>query len=168
MIFVCTEFPQLRILRADGEYAQFVGGKLELDEGDPGFAEVKAEAERNPHIAIVVNATTCTLCGETFAGKVAKANLAKHVKEIHPLVWKAEQELEFATSQSKALKHTEGYPCDVCQPVQVFGTKEDLAEHVKALHTQPPAMDAEGNEVGDGGPRRRPGERGVPAAAPKA
>jgi hypothetical protein len=166
MIFVCTEFPQLRILRADGDYAVFQGGKLELDEGDPGYEEVKAEAERNPFITILVNSTTCRLCGEVFTGKVAKPNLAKHVKEVHPLVWKAEQELDFAESQSKALKHTEGYPCDVCQPVQVFGTPSDLAEHVTLLHTQPPEMDADGNET-EGMGRRRPGERGVPAAKAK-
>lgn len=169
MVFVCVEYPQLRILLPDLTYAQFVGGKLELDPEDNGYETVLAQAEANPFISIHVNETTCDLCGEVQTGKLAKANLAKHIKDNHPNVWVAEQELAHARSMSKQLKHAEGYPCDVCAPVQTFGTKADLAEHVGLLHAQPPAMDSEGNEIAgsdDGG--RRPGERAIPAATPTA
>lgn len=161
MIFVNSTYPQLRILLESGEYAQFIGGKLELDEGDPGFAEVLAEAQRNPSIAIVVNSTTCELCGEVFEGKAAKAQFTNHMKSIHPAVYDAEQELAHARSMEKQVKDRAGYACDVCQPVQTFGTELDLAEHVKLLHTAPPEMDDEGNEKADS---RRPGEVAVPAA----
>lgn len=166
MIFVCTEYPYLRILRQDGEYAQFLGGKLELDEDEPGYAEVLAEAQRNPAVSIHVNSTTCDLCGEVFEGKNAKSNFAKHVRAIHPDVFDAEQALLHARSVEQEVKSRAGFACDVCQPVQTFGSEADLAAHVTLLHTQPPAMDAEGNEIGGGrDDERRPGEVDpVPAA----
>lgn len=164
MIFVSTQYPFLRILLEDGTYAQFLAGKLELDEGDNGFAEVKAEAERNPSVSILVNSTTCSLCGEVFTGKVAKLQFGAHMKKVHPDVYDAEKALEYARSQDKTLKERAGFACDVCAPIQTFGTEADLAEHANLLHTAPPAMDDEGNETGD---KRRPGETAIPAAAPR-
>jgi hypothetical protein len=164
MIFINTVNPYLRVLIQQGEhageYAQFLGGKLELDEGDPGFADVKAEAGRNPNVVVLVNETTCGLCGEVFTGKAAKAQLGTHVKANHPLVWDAQKALEAATTASRTIKERAGYPCDVCSPVQTFGDEAGLAQHARDFHTQPPEMDDEGNETGT----RRPGETAIPVA----
>ena len=151
--------PYLRILLPDGDYAQFQGGRLEVDEEEtPFYDEIMAEATRNPSIAILVNETTCRFCGEVFTGKHAADNLADHQKEIHFDLWVAQQQVEAATVIQREVKARAGYACDVCSPVQTFGSADDLAEHVTLLHTRPPELDDEGNTVGgdDGG--RRPGE----------
>ena len=148
-----------------GGFAEFVGGRLDLDDDDPNFEVVKAEAERNPLVTILVNETTCPYDGEVFSGKAAAAQLAAHTQRQHPEVWAAKKDLEHAEMKARALKITDGFPCDVCQPVQVFGTKDDLAQHIADLHTQPPALDDEGNTIGGSeGETRRPGERAIPAA----
>lgn len=153
--FVNTVNPYLRVLLPDGNYAQFQGGLLELDEGDEGYVAVMAEAQTNPSISIMINATTCAYCGEVFTGKAAAAQLGRHKKDVHFDLWKSEKELEAATVIDVEVKKRAGFSCDVCAPVQTFGSAEDLAGHVSLLHTAAPALDDEGNEVGSG----RPGER---------
>lgn len=167
MIFVSTTTPFLRILIHEGEkageYVQFLAGKLELDEDEPGFPEVHAEALRNPGISILVNSTTCELCGEVFTGRAAKAQFGSHIKRIHPDVWDAEQALAHAKSIDRTVKQRAGFACDVCSPVQTFGEADDLAAHVRDLHTAAPELDDDGNDVAGG---RRPGEAAIPAAQP--
>jgi hypothetical protein len=167
-VFVNTVTPQLRIyIPATGDYVQFSGGRLEIDEGEPGYEEAMANALVNPSTSIIVNSTTCQYCGEVFNGKAAAAQLGKHKKDAHFNLWQAEKEIEHATVIQKEVKARAGYACDVCQPTQTFGTADDLAEHAKLLHTAPPELDAEGNER-DGERGRRPGEvGGIPAATPK-
>lgn len=165
--------PQLRILLPDGDYAQFVGGKLEIEEpdddgagGTPFYQHILDEAVRNPSIAIIVSSGTCPFCGADFKGKTAKDRLEEHTKEIHFDLWVKQQELAAATIIQTEVKARAGFVCDVCSPVQTFGSASDLADHANTLHTAPPPMDAEGNTIGgeDGG-GRRPGEVDPPAAA---
>ena len=162
--FINTSTPYLRILLPDGDYAQFQGGKLEIDEDDPGYATVMAEAQSNPSISIMVSATTCEYCGEVFKGRPAKAQLAKHKKDVHFDLWRAEKEIEQATVIDIEVKKRAGFACDVCAPVQTFGSAADLSEHTRLLHTQPPELNDAGEEVGSGS-GRRPGEVEPPAAA---
>lgn len=171
MIFICTQFPQLRVYNpATGDYAVFLAGKIELDEGDDNFAVVLAEATRNAAISIMVNETTCAFCGEVFTGKNARLALGSHKKNIHFDIWQKEKEVEAAKVIQREVKTREGFACEVCSPVQVFGTEADLSAHTTLLHTKPPEMDDLGNEIGGGDPdqRRRPGEVDpIPAAAPR-
>lgn len=166
-----TQTPFLRIFdEASGEYVQFRAGKLEIEEDEVGYEAVMAEATRNPSISIIVNETTCQYCGQVFRGKAAKAQLGGHKKDIHFDLWQAEKEIEQATVIAREVKARAGYSCDVCAPVQTFGSEADLAQHARDLHTAPPELDADGNEVaaassGGGGSRRRPGEREVSAPA---
>lgn len=151
MLFVNTTHPFLRIYNpATGGYAAFQGGRLELDEDHPDFGVVTAEAERNPFITILVNATTCPDCGEVFAGKAAPAQLGQHRKQIHFDKWIADKEVEQASFIQKEIKSRAGYACDVCSPIQTFGAEDDLASHVKFLHASAPKLDDEGNDVGGG------------------
>lgn len=164
---VNSTHPQLRILLPDGSYAQFLGGKLDIDEDDtPFYDAIMAEAVRNPSIAIIVSEGTCRFCGETFTGKNAQDQLDAHQKDIHFDLWVKQQEIEAATVIQKEVKARAGFPCDVCAPVQTFGNADDLAAHVQLLHTAPPALDDEGNTVGgEDGEGRRPGEVEPPRAA---
>lgn len=164
LTLVNTVTPFLKIFIPDtGEYRSFQAGQLEIAEDDPDFEVVKAEALRNPSISIQVNSTTCRYCGEVFTGKAGAAQLGKHKKAIHFDVWQAEQFIEQEATNAKELKARAGFACDVCSPVQTFGTAADLADHVNLLHTAPPEMDDEGNERGG-----RPGEREIPAATASA
>lgn len=168
-LLVNSTNPYLRILLPDGDYAQFVGGQLTIDEDDtPFYDHILAEAVRNPSIAIMVSAATCRFCGADFTGKTAAKQLEEHQKEIHFDLWVKAQEVEAASVIQREIKARAGFVCDVCQPVQTFGSEDDLAVHVAALHTQPPELDDEGNTVGgDDGGGRRPGEVD-PAPAPAA
>lgn len=168
MILVCNETPFLRILLDDGSYAQFAGGKLEIDKGDPGYDTVMKVATATPSIAILVNESTCQYCGEVFEGKNAKAQLGTHKKANHFNLWEAEKEIEHATQMTREVKARAGFACDVCAPVQTFGAADDLARHVRDLHAAAPDLDAEGNTKG-GDDGLRPGEKPVdkpPAARP--
>jgi len=164
--FINTVTPYLRILMSDGSYIQFHGGSLDVAEDDEFYDEVLAEAQRNPSISIMVNATTCRYCGESFSGDKAKAKFESHFKDVHFDLWQKQTELDAAVMIQKEVKARAGYACDVCAPVQTFGSEGDLAEHVTMLHTQPPQMDDDGNTLGgeDGG-GRRPGEVDPPPAA---
>jgi len=174
-VLINTHTPFLKIFdEPTGEYVAFQAGKLEIDEGEPGYEAVMAEAARNPFISVIVNATTCQYCGEVYTGKTAKAQLGRHKKDIHFDLWQAEKEIEQATLIATEVKARAGYACDVCAPVQEFGTEADLAAHVALLHLKAPELDDDGNEVAGGsgdGPggdrpaRRRPGEREISAPA---
>lgn len=166
-LFICTATPFLKILLTSGEYASFEAGQLEVAETDPFYEEVLAEATRNASISIMTNATTCRFCGAEFIGDKAKAKLEDHSKEVHFDLWVKQQEIDAATVIQKEIKSRAGYVCDICAPVQTFGSEADLAEHVNTLHTKPPALDDDGNELGGGDPDRRPGEVN-PAGAPAA
>lgn len=154
-VFVCTSYPELRILAGD-DYVKFIGGKLELDPDEPGYDAVKAEAIRNPAISIIENETTCEYCGEVFTGKAGKAQLGTHKKANHFDVWQAEKEIENAKTMQREVKARAGFACDVCSPVQTFGTEADLTQHVRDLHAAPPDLDDAGNTKNE--PDRRPGE----------
>lgn len=160
--FVNPTHPYLRVLLPDGSYAAFQGGRLEMAEDDPDYDHVLAVALADPYTSILVNETTCIYCGEVFKGDRAAKQLDDHMKAVHFDLWQKQLELDQARVVQREVKARAGVVCDVCSPVQTFGTEADLAEHVK-LHTAPPAMDDEGNEVG-GGEDRRPGER--PRAEP--
>lgn len=167
--FVNTVTPYLRILLPEGDYAQFHGGRLDLAEDDPAHAAVMAEAIRNPSISVIISAATCLYCGDDFTGDKAGSKLDGHMKEIHFDLWQKQLELDQAKVVQKEVKSRAGYACDVCAPIQTFGSADDLAEHAALLHANVPNLGDEGNTVGGSGEDsgRRPGEvEPAPAAQP--
>jgi hypothetical protein len=155
--------PEMRVyVPQTGQYREFRGGKLEIEKDDPDYEVVMAEASRNPSIVVYESVTTCERCGEDFTGKLAKANLAKHRKEVHPDVVMAEEDAAFLEARNAEIKAREGIPCDLC-PHATFPDAEALALHIKVMHTSAPPMDDEGNLKG-GGAAAAPEE--IPAATP--
>jgi hypothetical protein len=155
-------YPEMRILvPATGQYREFKGGKLEISNDDPDYAVVMAEANRNPSIVVYESVTQCEWCGEAFAGKVAGAQLGKHMKDMHFDKWLASKDAESATARNAEIKAREGVPCDVC-PHATFPDKDALAIHIKVMHTSAPVMDDDGNTAGD----RAAADTAIPAAKP--
>lgn len=149
VVLLCRTYPAFRILNPDnGTYSQFAGGKLVIAEDDPNYAFVMAEAVKNPDIVVTSTALQCDICGETFTGGAARLELGKHRKNVHPIEWDADHEAAHIDERTTILKDRAGFPCDVCQPVQTFGTEADLAEHVRMLHGAP-FVDADGRGVPD-------------------
>jgi hypothetical protein len=164
--FVNTTTPFLRILLSTGEYIQFQAGSLEVAEDDPFHGEVLAEAVRNPSISVMVNETTCRFCGEVLTGDRAAKKLDEHTKQMHFELWQKQQDIEIATVRQREVKARAGYACDVCSPVQTFGSEDDLAAHVNLFHANAPDLDEAGNiRGGDPDEGRRPGEVAPPPAA---
>lgn len=151
MLFICQTYPYLRIYVPETEeFIQFQGGKLALDPGDRGYEAVKAEALRNPSIAMLAEAVQCPDCGEPFTGKTAGAQLGKHRKDIHFDQWVSEKELDKAV-QTREVKGRQLHACDLCPRVQEFGSADELAIHVRAVHLTVD-VDDDGNVfAGDGG-----------------
>lgn len=168
MLFVNPTHPYLQIYNpATGGFAKFVGGKLELDESDPNFGVVMAEATRNPLISIHEHVATCDQCGESYTGRTAAADLGKHRKAVHFDVWLADQDAKASVLREKEIKARAGFACDVCQPVQTFGTPEALAEHARKLHATAPELTESGETVGgDEGGGGAPVDTEIPAATP--
>jgi hypothetical protein len=163
-ILLNNEHPYLRIMDPDdGTYYEFKGGKLEIAEGDKGFDVVMAEAQRNPYIRVYESVTSCPHCGEDQPSKKA---LDVHVHDIHFDKWLEKRDEAYIETRNVEILSREGFPCDVCRPTQTFGTEGDLALHVKAFHTAPPAMDAEGNEKAGGKAGASEPSTEVPAAKP--
>jgi hypothetical protein len=165
---LCFDFPFLRIyIPEPGEIRQFQFGKLEIDESDPAYPVVMAEASRNPAIVVYVSEGTCKWCGETFT----KSKLEAHVKEVHYDKWTADEDAAIAEVRNIELKARAGHACDVCRPAQVFGSEDDLILHIQAFHAQPPVLNDAGDvteEATGGRRRRRPGEvESIPAARAK-
>lgn len=168
-VLVCHAYPYLKIYNAvTGDYAQFQGGKLEVEPGDPNYEVAMAEAASNPAIQVLTKTLSCELCGADFGdGKVAHLNLGKHVKEVHFEVWQRDREAEHAAVMAHEVKAREGFACDVCRPAQTFGTEEDLRLHNDTLHMAAPAMDEEGNTVGGEEPAVVTTATTIPAAKKK-
>lgn len=168
MLFINTTHPEFSIYNpTTGGFARFRGGKLEIDESDANYAVVMAEAQKNPYISIHDKAVTCEDCGEMFTGKAASADLGKHRKADHFDKWLAEKDAKEAVERDRLIKSRAGYVCDVCQPVQEFGTPEDLAEHVKRLHANRPELTESGETVGgDEGGGGATVDPEIPAATP--
>lgn len=168
MKFVNVATPYLAIfIPPTGETIRFQGGILEVDEDDPRFPWVKAEAERNPAISVHEKVNTCVLCGEVFTGKMAAARLGAHRKEIHFDTWQAEKDAEAAAEREVQIKSRSGVFCDICVPLQEFPTKELLAEHTLLLHANAPALTESGETVGgDPDAGGAAVDTGVPAATP--
>jgi len=152
MLFICQTYPYLRVYNPETEdFAQFQGGKLQLDPGDADFEVVKAEALRNPAIVMLVEAVQCPDCGEPFTGKAAGAQLGKHRKDAHFDRWVADRESEQVTTRE--VKGRQPHACDLCPRVQEFGSADALAIHVRAVHLTVD-VDDNGNVFGEdsGGP----------------
>lgn len=153
MLFICQTYPYLRIYDPETEdFLQFQGGKLQLDPGERGFEAVKAEALRNPAITMLTEAVQCPECGEPFTGKAAGAHLGKHRKEAHFDKWVADKQAEQEV-QTREVKGRQPHACDLCPRVQEFGSADELAIHVRAVHLTVD-VDDNGNVFGDegGGP----------------
>lgn len=150
MLFLCQTTPYLRVYDPESEeFIAFSGGKLQMDESDPGYAAVMAEALRNPAIVILADGVQCPECGEPFAGKAAKPQLGKHRKEVHFEKWVADQEAANAEAIAVEVKRRQPHACDLCPRVQEFGSADELAVHVAAVHTAT-ELDDDGNPVGSG------------------
>ncbi|HEY6058515.1 MAG TPA: hypothetical protein VIV06_10810 [Candidatus Limnocylindrales bacterium] len=165
-----SRYPALRVLRADGSFAQFVGGKLVVEDDDPDRDRLLAFAAGDPSVQIIVDEVQCLHCGEVIgAGRGAAGRLAMHVKAVHPEVWEADANAEHARMIAFEAKARAGISCDVCNPVQTFAEPEQLALHVQLVHTAPPPMDEQGNTLGaQDEPDGRPVEDvAVPAAKRK-
>lgn len=129
-----------------GAWAQFVGNRLDIDESDPNFPFVAAEAARNPEIIAIATGLQCPYCGDVFSGKTGRANRSNHIAANHPNEADAELDADHAAVKLQIVKAREGFACDVCQPVQTFGTEADLAAHVRLLHGSP-FVNADGKGV---------------------
>lgn len=186
--------PALRIFipngPAAGTFRVFANGRLDIEDNDPAFETVMAEAVRNPNIIVTQGTATCPWCAESFTGSEskAKAELSAHEQDKHLPEYLARTDAEAVTVRNALLKDRAGFACDVCRPAQVYGTEENLQEHIRVLHTAKPVLDVEGNIVEGATPtddagagttteaaktphkrQRRPGEVGeVPAARSKA
>lgn len=165
MIFICTQYPAFRIYdSASDTVVQFQGGKLELEEDDPRYALVAAEALRNPAIIAVQNATTCPHCGEVFVGSAAKMQLGAHRKAVHFNEWLADKVGADAEETNTLVAGRAGFPCLDCPPgQQTFGTEADLALHARSFHATAPRLTESGETIG-GDPDER-GGGGAPVAA---
>lgn len=156
------QYPEMRILIPQtGEWIAFSGGKLEIEKDDPRYDVVMAEATRNPTIVVYESVTTCPSCGDAFTGKVAKANLAKHRKEVHFDEWLADEDAQHAVKRQAEIVSREGIACDVCRPPQVFPDADALALHTQVVHIAAPELDDDGNLKGEAS-----AFVGVPAATP--
>jgi len=145
-ILLNTLYPQMRIhIPATGGYRAFLNGKLEIEKDDPDYEVVMAEALRTHSIVVYESVTTCDRCGEVFTGKAAPMQLGKHRKDAHFDVWLAEKDLEDVLARNAEVKAREGFGCDVCKPATTWPTEEELAIHVKVMHTSSPSLDEEGN-----------------------
>lgn len=157
--------PEMRILiPGTGQYRNFSGGKLEIEADDPDYSVVMAEASRNPSIVVYESVTTCPWCGEPFAGKGAPMQLGKHEKEAHFEKWAAKADAKAAEVRNAEIKARSGFACDQC-PHATFPDEATLALHVQVMHTAAPAMDDEGNTLGEA---KGAAEATVPAAKPTA
>lgn len=157
MLFLCQATPYLRIYNPDTEsFAEFKGGKLELEEGDDDYEVVKAEALRNPSITMLTEATQCGFCGEPFVGKAAAAQLGKHKKEAHFDQWVAEKQHDAEKVVNKEVKGSQPFACDLCLNIAPFRNESDYAAHIKAIHIATD-VDDEGN-VKNGGSSVTPAE----------
>jgi hypothetical protein len=157
--------PYMRIFdEASESFVAFQGGKLEIEPGDPGYEAVMRVVEATPSIIVQVGGKQCLYCGETFAGKVAAANLTKHVKDVHFEIWQARQDAEHGQAIEKELRRRVPFACEVCPTVQEFGSAEDLALHTTLVHTTP-TVDSDGNAVGEGPGGESSGRKGRNAAA---
>ncbi len=159
--------PQLNIYNPfTGGFRQFRDGSLVIEEGDPDYEVVMAEAIRNPYITIYETVGTCPVCGQVVGkGQTAAASVQRHLNDAHP---EADEQEAVATS-NRQVKSRAIWSCDVCRPAQTFEDEEGLQAHNKLIHMGAPTLDSEGNTVDEGAAprRRRPGEAGIPAATRK-
>jgi len=153
---LCMTTPYLRIYNpVTGDYAQFVGGKLVLEDDDPNYEVVIAESIRNPAISVLEmlkGGISCPECGQAFAGTASAAHLGVHRKSAHFSEWLADKEAADKADVNVILKERAGIACDVCVPAQVFPDDNALGEHIRMLHLAP------GDEALDAVTARRPGE----------
>lgn len=166
MLFICQVNPYLRVYNPETEgFAEFKGGKLQLDPGDEDYEVVLAEAKRNPSIVILTEATICPECGEAFAGKAAPVQLGQHRKEAHFEAWVADKEKQQDTTKLTEVKHQSPHPCDLCSPMQSFRSADELAVHIRAIHLTVD-VDESGNVHGEGsGPASKAPAEPKPAKA---
>lgn len=146
-VLINRTYPNFRILNpATGLYAQFAGGKLTIEPDDPNYDFVMEAAKKYPEIIVTTKVVQCPECGETFTGGAASLELGKHRKNIHPLEWEADREASLAEERNAIIQSRQPFTCDVCQPLQEFGTADDLALHVRTLHGSP-FVNADGKGV---------------------
>lgn len=155
-VFINQTHPYLRVYNpVTGEYAQFQGGKLELDADDPNFEVVKQASIDNPSITILETAKggfNCPECGALFTGRAAQLQLGNHRKASHFDAWLADRTAADSAETNEILKAGAGIACDVCQPAQVFADADALANHIRLLHTAPE------DEAAEAVTAKRPGE----------
>lgn len=138
---ICQATPYLRVYNpVTGDYAQFSGGRLDIEPSDPNYAVVMAEASANPSITVMEIAkggANCPECGQLFTGGAAAARLGNHRKDAHFDAWMADKEAAHQTEVNLIVKERAGVACSVCRPAQVFPTEDELQNHIKIVHTAP-------------------------------
>ena len=140
---LCNQYPSFEILNPEtGDWIRFRGGKLEIDDDDANYGFVMAEAQRNPAIAVFVNASTCSHCGEVFT---SKAKLEGHVEAAHFDKFLEAKDAADAETRIALVKARSGVYCDIGHALMEFPTAEDLSLHTQAFHASAPA-DADEDE----------------------
>lgn len=138
---LCHVHPYLRVYNpVNGEYVQFVGGKLDIEPEDPNYAVAMAEAVANPSISVlemVKGGVNCPECGKSFTGNASAAHLGTHRKDAHFAEWMADKEAANQAEVNAIVKERAGIACDACRPAQVFPDKDALNLHNKVVHTAP-------------------------------
>ena len=141
---ICTKYPDMAIYDpADASWTKFFAGRLDIEPDDPHYQVVMDEATRNPAIAVYQSISTCVHCGENFK---SKAELGKHVKDIHFDVWAADQDAQYDQTRVAEIKARGQFFCDAGDHAE-FATEEELALHVSVMHTAKPSD----SDAGDGG-----------------
>jgi len=138
---LCHLHPYLRVYNpVTGDYAQFAGGKLDIEPSDPNYAVVMTEASTNPSISIlemVKGGLSCPECGKAFTGGASAAHLGTHRKDAHFDAWMADKAAVNQAEINAIVKERAGIACDACRPAQVFPDKEALNLHNRVVHTAP-------------------------------
>lgn len=156
-----NRYPSMRIIDPDsGEVVQFrpigeTSGILVINEDDPSYETVMRVARADSSISIeTTGIERCATCNEEFTGKMAKARLAKHQKE-----------LEHQGTETIGAQVQKGaqFVCPVDQ--QAFPSEGALVAHTRDSHA-PKAPDDVDDE-----PQTRPGavmsgSMTIPAARP--
>lgn len=122
------------------EAAQFVNRRLDIDEAEPMYQWVAAEAARNPEIIVMATGVQCPECGELFPGTIGKAQLGQHRKANHFNEWQADREAVHAAETIAILKERAPFACDVCKPLQQFGDEATLNLHTRLIHSAPASV----------------------------
>jgi hypothetical protein len=154
---VLVDEPNLR-------FRKFEGGRLDIEQDDPDYAQLMAFAERTPEIRVVESAVWCPQCGEPFAGAHAGDSLVAHRKFAHLEAYYDDAEAGLETEKAAIILERSGIACPICasqgspRATERFPDVATMQVHSAAIHGSndaAPPLDEEGNTIGgEDGPAR--------------